>query len=274
MKGLKLKIEDELWQYLYKDPIFNSFKPLLDIGSCLEKAELVKPDCLQITDLNNLVVKSLNRILNEQNFIVNAEVFQNVAGKTDHTIACIPCKDNILIHYHPILLEKFSESEIEVLIAHEVGHYIFQNDYTPDILMGPISNHMRPTKESERFNILANMLAHLNEYNCDRYALFIAKDLNLIQDTYRKNFEVTQLFIPNSIRKDQLDDLKIGPWQKRFVSDHPLNEDRETALKLVKNKIQNINYDINDDNELINNLLQLVCYNEFIEEYGDFYLKN
>ena len=81
------------------------------------------------------------------------------------------------------------------------------------------------------------MLSHLNEYNCDRYALFVTKDLDLL---IRIPIKRTMILDKNVTtdplsRGDLLQKIRnMGPWQLKLISDHPFYEkERAAALSLI-----------------------------------------
>ncbi len=179
LQDLRIPFENQLWELFLNDPYFKIIEPEIEndyiqnisnyINNVKEKSRNISRKSKEITLLKDLC----NKLKLEREI----QVFELNEPKKFKTVSCYH-KDNLTIiviskPINKVLLER----ELIPIFAHEFGHLIFQSPIP--IFFEFLQNKLtQSTCIDEQNNILrllylTNVFQAINEYNCDRLALYL-----------------------------------------------------------------------------------------------------
>jgi len=272
MENFILQIEKKLWEYFSQEPAIITAKPYLQNYGDEATIETIKKNRIEITDTEHPVLKSVRDILSAQNLNYKPHVYEGVNEKSDSPMACFVSTEGLYLHYNPLILGPLDQDEMFTIVAHEIGHLIFPMQINPEeyFKIAYLSYLGNPT-DLLRFTILAHMLTHINEYNADRYSLYVTSNLEKYESALQKIYDIVLIISPEFPNREKLESIVNMAWYEKFRLKHPMINDRLTALKLVENNITQSGFNINDDKEICQRFKELICYDQFIEMFGEDY---
>lgn len=273
MYNLKLDIEELLWKYVETEMAVQLFKNTIFSVSSKDLADHELMDCKQISEKDNPFAKLCFGLAEKQNITVELKVFDADQSNKKDILSCNPGPDYLYFLFHNRLLEQFDLSEISFMIMHEFGHYHFRTDFNPEkIITHKLYYLSSPTEiDFNRFKLIANLLSHISEYNADRYAAFSTKDLQGYKRAFLKLSDYVSQQHSNTLSIVDKSKKASMDWKNKFKSSHPQIVDRIAALDCLEKHIKNPNFDINQTPEVYNRMLELLSYDQFILEFGEYY---
>lgn len=273
MINFKLDIEERIWTYVETESAIKSFMDVFSIISMQEWADREFKDCIRIDDTSNPIVKLCFEISDSLNLNVDLKIFEGGHCNIQNVLGCAPGNGFIYFFYQHRLIKHLELSEISLMLMHEFGHYHFRNNYNPEkIATHPFYYFSAPSEDDHiRFGTIAFLLSHISEYKADLFAAFKNKDIQRYKKAILKLYKIEMDQNPNCVsieeRRTQID----IDWKKKFKSSHPFIEDRIAFLDCIEKYIHDTSFDINQTPEVYNKVLELLSYNEFIKEYGEYY---
>jgi hypothetical protein len=192
MTNLKLDIEDNLWAFVETEAAVQLFKDTYFNIPAKDWANQEFEDCKQIVDLDNPFANLCYEIAAKHNINVDLKIFEGGDSKIKYVLGCTLGDDFLYFFYHPRLLESLELSEISFLLIHELGHYHFRKNISPEkIVIHPFYFFSCPSEtDFNRFRSIACLLSHISEYNADRFAAFNTRDLRGYKKAMLKIFNV------------------------------------------------------------------------------------
>lgn len=272
MKNLKLDIEEKLWSYLESEGAFEILLGLFNLIPSKEWTEKYLKESKEITDHENPIAKMCVELTNKHKISVEVKVFNSANSNIGDKIGCCQGDDYLYFFYNPVIIKVFNLSDISYILQHEIGHFIFRTTFNPEkfkLIGSSISILMPNENDQARFFLLANMISHISEFNADRFAVFATKDVAGYIACLKKfaEFYKSIEFDPE-IRK-RFVKLRNSNWKGKFLTTHPADEYRITALQCIENHLHNDDFDINGVPEVYNQMLKLLSFDEFVSEFGE-----
>ncbi len=168
---------------------------------------------------------------------LNAEIEVYVNQDSRFNAACYPpMKDKVLLFLTSSLLEKFTQQELQFVIGHELGHYLFEHTRFPvDYILSNHGGRLSPLHAMKLYAWIRNA-----EITADRVGMICCGDFDVAANTFFKLSSgiTTALFQFNL--KDylaQLEDLQGEVTGQEadpqdWFSTHPFNPMRLKALEV------------------------------------------
>jgi len=270
MDRLKLDIENKIWEYFFAKVKGFPFCEMY-LSNLYNKQGFSYKNCeveILLNDKSNPVSLAVQKILTEQDLSFGIKIFQVEYEKSKILMGCVPVEDGnkteIYIFYDSHLLDILTESEILFGVAHEVGHHVIQQPGSPkDIFNLACLHSLSESHEMEQIKIISNFLSQLSEYNADRYALFITKDISICNSALNKIGEEESKKNPLEQTQEERQTMFREDRLAKLTMRHPVLEDRIKAQEIVANFIGDSNFVLSENPKICKQLKELLCFDEF-----------
>ncbi|HOY30378.1 MAG TPA: hypothetical protein PKW80_00725 [Bacteroidales bacterium] len=267
-----LDIEKKLWEYYELEPTIKSGKSFEKLIGDEPTIIGLRENRKVISDIENPVLKAVNKIINTQNLSTKFVVLEDINEHSNSIMSCFSSPDCSYIYYHSFFLETFNEVETLSIVAHEIGHSIFLMPVNPANYTDLFAKFYASDRDSLfRFITLSHILTHLNEYNADRYSFFVTHDINIYEDCFNKQDALVHRIFPGQSTEKEISEFFSQGWQYTFTFKHPTLKNRLEALRLVADRIYASDFNVNKEPQMRQKLEDLVSYNKFMESYGKYY---
>jgi hypothetical protein len=273
MTNLKLDIEDKLWAYLESEDVYQMLYLMYILITPKDRADHALQNCRNITDELHPVSKLCFDIAARHTLPVEIKIFEGERGLANHIMGCISDTDFLYFYFQPRILDQLDFDEISHIVEHELGHYFYSTKVSPEEMFSlKILNLLGlADKDKIRITTLAFLLAHISEFNADRFAVFTSKNIHGYNRAMKKLYDKELQRNSDPKKIDEIIKLREHDWKLKFLLAHPIIEDRAAALNCLEKYIDDTDFDINKTPDVYNKMLELLNYKEFMQEYGEYY---